>query len=95
MASKVLQKATSFYDQYTRNPSADKKMPHYCPGCGHGNVHKFIAEALDDFEVADKTIFVSPVGCSVFAYYYFDTGNIQAAHGRAQLRRPSYERRPG
>ena len=83
MASKVLQKATSFYDQYTRNPSADKKMPHYCPGCGHGNVHKFIAEALDDFEVADKTIFVSPVGCSVFAYYYFDTGNIQAAHGRA------------
>jgi 2-oxoisovalerate ferredoxin oxidoreductase beta subunit len=83
MASKVLKKATSFYDRYLRNPSADKKMPHYCPGCGHGNVHKFIAEALDDFEVADKTIFVSPVGCSVFAYYYFDTGNIQAAHGRA------------
>ncbi|MBN1406807.1 MAG: 2-oxoacid:acceptor oxidoreductase family protein [Calditrichaceae bacterium] len=83
MASKVLQKANSFYDQYFRNPSADKKMPHYCPGCGHGNVHKFIAEALDDFEVADKTIFISPVGCSVFAYYYFDTGNIQAAHGRA------------
>ncbi|MEJ2055974.1 MAG: thiamine pyrophosphate-dependent enzyme, partial [Calditrichaceae bacterium] len=83
MGSKVLQKAASFYDVYSRNPSADKKMPHYCPGCGHGNVHKFIAEALDDFEVADKTIFVSPVGCSVFAYYYFDTGNIQAAHGRA------------
>jgi 2-oxoisovalerate ferredoxin oxidoreductase beta subunit len=83
MASKVLQKPDSFYDSYFRNPSADKKMPHYCPGCGHGNVHKFIAEALDDFEVADKTIFVSPVGCSVFAFYYFDTGNIQAAHGRA------------
>ena len=26
---------------------------------------------------------ISPVGCSVFAYYYFDAGNIQAAHGRA------------
>jgi 2-oxoisovalerate ferredoxin oxidoreductase beta subunit len=83
MASKVLIKAKSFYDIYERNPSDDKKMPHYCPGCGHGNVHKFIAEALDDFEIADKTIFISPVGCSVFAYYYFDTGNIQAAHGRA------------
>ena len=83
MASKVLSKAKSFYDIYERNPSADKKMPHYCPGCGHGNVHKFIAEALDDFEIADKTILISPVGCSVFAYYYFDTGNIQAAHGRA------------
>src|SRR5208283_3003919 len=28
-------------------------------------------------------IFVSPVGCSVFAYYYFDVGNVQVAHGRA------------
>jgi 2-oxoisovalerate ferredoxin oxidoreductase beta subunit len=83
MSSKILQKSTAFYDRYERNPSADKKMPHYCPGCGHGNVHKMIAEALEDFDVADRTIFVSPVGCSVFAYYYFDTGNIQAAHGRA------------
>jgi 2-oxoisovalerate ferredoxin oxidoreductase beta subunit len=83
MANKVLQKPESFYDLYERNPSVDKKTPHYCPGCGHGNVHKFIAEALDDYEKADETIFVSPVGCSVFAYYYFDTGNIQAAHGRA------------
>lgn len=83
MASKILQKPEAFYKRYERNPSSDKKSPHYCPGCGHGSVHKFIAEALDDFEVADKTILISPVGCSVFAYYYFDTGNIQAAHGRA------------
>jgi 2-oxoisovalerate ferredoxin oxidoreductase beta subunit len=80
---RVKQKAESFYDAYERNPNPDKKSTHYCPGCGHGNVHKFIAEALDDYGVADKTIFVSPVGCSVFAYYYFNTGNIQAAHGRA------------
>jgi 2-oxoisovalerate ferredoxin oxidoreductase beta subunit len=83
MATKILQKPSTFYDSYFRNPSADKKMPHYCPGCGHGNVHKMIAEALEDYDVADRTIFVSPVGCSVFAYYYFATGNIQAAHGRA------------
>ena len=80
---RVKKKADSFYDEYFRNPNPDKKSTHYCPGCGHGNVHKFIAEALDDFGVADKAVFVSPVGCSVFAYYYFDTGNIQAAHGRA------------
>ena len=29
------------------------------------------------------TIAVSPVGCSVFLYYYLDVGNTQAAHGRA------------
>lgn len=83
MATKILSKPATFYERYDRNPSADKKMPHYCPGCGHGNAHKMIAEALEDFNVGDNTIFVSPVGCSVFAYYYFDTGNIQAAHGRA------------
>ena len=83
MASKILGKPNSFYESYERNPSPDKKSPHYCPGCGHGNVHKFIAEALDDYDVADRTTLISPVGCSVFAYYYFDTGNIQAAHGRA------------
>jgi 2-oxoisovalerate ferredoxin oxidoreductase beta subunit len=83
MSTKILRKPTAFYDRYLRNPSPDKKSPHYCPGCGHGNVHKMIAEALEDFQVADRTIFVSPVGCSVFAYYYFATGNIQAAHGRA------------
>jgi len=83
MATNILRKSSAFYDEYFRNPSADKKMPHYCPGCGHGNVHKMIAEALEDFNVTDRTIFVSPVGCSVFAYYYFATGNIQSAHGRA------------
>jgi pyruvate/2-oxoacid:ferredoxin oxidoreductase beta subunit len=46
-------------------------------------VHKLIAEALQDLGLQDKTIFVSPVGCSVFAYYYFDVGNVQVAHGRA------------
>ena len=83
MATKLLRKPNSFYETYERNPSPDKKSTHYCPGCGHGNVHKFIAEALDDFDVADRTVLISPVGCSVFAYYYFDTGNIQASHGRA------------
>ncbi|MCI0496514.1 2-oxoacid:acceptor oxidoreductase family protein, partial [candidate division KSB1 bacterium] len=68
---------------FERKGGAQSQTTHYCPGCGHGNVHKIIAEALTDFEVADQTILVSPVGCSVFAYYYFDIGNIQAAHGRA------------
>jgi 2-oxoisovalerate ferredoxin oxidoreductase beta subunit len=83
MAKTALVKSLTFYHEYNRNPNPDKKSTHYCPGCGHGNVHKFIAEALEDFDVIDRTIFISPVGCSVFAYYYFDTGNIQAAHGRA------------
>ena len=56
---------------------------HYCPGCGHGIIHKMLARAIDELGIQDRTILISPVGCSVFAYYYFDVGNVQAAHGRA------------
>jgi 2-oxoisovalerate ferredoxin oxidoreductase beta subunit len=76
------EKSELFYDLYERK-SELQGQTHYCPGCGHGVAHKLIAEALHEMGVQDDTIFVSPVGCSVFAYYYFDVGNVQAAHGRA------------
>lgn len=78
----VHSKSPVFYDLYERK-SELKHQTHYCPGCGHGVAHKLIAEALQELGLQDKSIFVSPVGCSVFAYYYFDVGNVQVAHGRA------------
>ena len=78
----VHQKSSVFFDLYERKSDL-KQQTHYCPGCGHGVVHKLIAEALQDLQLQDRSIFVSPVGCSVFAYYYFDVGNVQVAHGRA------------
>ena len=56
---------------------------HYCPGCGHGIINKLIAEACAELELQDRTIFVDPVGCGVFTYYYWDAAHISAAHGRA------------
>ncbi|MGI9103189.1 MAG: 2-oxoacid:acceptor oxidoreductase family protein [Terriglobales bacterium] len=76
------EKSPVFYDRYERKNELQHQT-HYCPGCGHGVAHKLIAEAIEDMGVQDSTIFVSPVGCSVFAYYYFNTGNVQVAHGRA------------
>jgi len=78
----VHQKPETFYSEYERKSDL-KHLTHYCPGCGHGVAHKLIAEALEDLKLQDQTILVSPVGCSVFAYYYFDVGNVQVAHGRA------------
>ena len=75
-------KARSFYERYERKEELQHQT-HFCPGCGHGIVHKMIAKAIDDLGVQDRTIIVGPVGCSVFTYYYFDVGNVQAAHGRA------------
>src|ERR1700758_75340 len=78
----VHEKSPLFYEHYERKSDLQQQT-HYCPGCGHGVAHKLIAEALEELGLQDKTIFVSPVGCSVFAYYYFDVGNVQLAHGRA------------
>ena len=75
-------KSPVFYPVYERKSDL-KQQTHYCPGCGHGIVHKLVAEAVEELGLQDRTILVSPVGCSVFAYYYFDVGNVQVAHGRA------------
>jgi 2-oxoisovalerate ferredoxin oxidoreductase beta subunit len=83
MKAGVLQKPKSFYETFFRKPGPNSESTHYCPGCGHGVVHKLIAEAIDDFGIQDRSVLISSVGCSVFAYYYFDCGNVQAAHGRA------------
>ena len=78
----VLGKSPTFYDGFFRKDELQHQT-HYCPGCGHGVAHKLIGEALAELDLQERSILVSPVGCSVFAYYYFDTGNVQAAHGRA------------
>jgi len=65
-------------------PKALTELPfHYCPGCTHGIVHRLIAEVIDDLDVRSKTIGVASVGCSVFAYDYFNVDMVQAPHGRA------------
>ena len=78
----VQEKPQCFYPLYHRKDDLQHQT-HYCAGCGHGNIHKMLARAIDELGIQDRTILISPVGCSVFAYYYFDVGNVQAAHGRA------------
>ncbi len=68
---------------YERPESLADVVTHYCPGCTHGTAHRLIAEVLDEMELRSKTIGVASVGCSVFAYQYFETDFVEAAHGRA------------
>ena len=56
---------------------------HYCPGCTHGIIHRLVAETIDELGIQGKTIGIAPVGCAVFAYNYFNTDMMEAAHGRA------------
>lgn len=83
MTDKLLTRPKSLYAEYPRKGGPAMTATHYCPGCGHGVAHKLIAEAMDDLGIQNRCVMISPVGCAVFAYYYFDCGNVQTAHGRA------------
>jgi 2-oxoisovalerate ferredoxin oxidoreductase beta subunit len=77
---------SAFYPRFERHDHGEglkARSTHYCPGCGHGLVHRYLAEAIDALGIQDRTVAISPVGCAVFLYYYLDVGNTQAAHGRA------------
>ena len=75
-------RSKGFYKRFERKTELQHQT-HFCPGCGHGTIHKMLAAAIEELGIQDRTIMVGPVGCGVFTYYYFDVGNVQAAHGRA------------
>lgn len=68
---------------YARPSLLTDNVMHYCPGCSHGTVHNLVAEVIAELGLEDKTVGISPVGCSVFAYNYINVDWVQAAHGRA------------
>ena len=68
---------------YQRPRSLTETVTHYCPGCTHGISQRLVAEVLDEMGLRERAIGVASVGCSVFAYNYFDMDFVEAAHGRA------------
>jgi 2-oxoglutarate ferredoxin oxidoreductase subunit beta len=68
---------------YQRPKSMLPKEFHYCPGCNHGTIHKLIAEVIDELGIQHRCIGMASVGCSVFAYDYFNFDYISVPHGRA------------
>jgi 2-oxoglutarate ferredoxin oxidoreductase subunit beta len=68
---------------YQRPAALAETYTHYCPGCTHGVAHRLVAEVIDELGIGGQVIGVAPVGCSVFAYNYFNVDFVEAAHGRA------------
>ncbi len=68
---------------YKKPDSLRQVATHYCPGCTHGVAHKLIAEVIDEMGMRENSVGIAPVGCSVFAYNYFNMDFAEAAHGRA------------
>jgi len=67
---------------YHRPRTLTDAPTHYCPGCGHGIVHRLLAEVIEERGIRERTIGLAPVGCAVIAYDYLDIDMSEAAHGR-------------
>ncbi len=68
---------------YSKTPLMTDNILSYCPGCGHGTVHRIIMEVVEEMGIQSEVIGIAPVGCSVIAYDFMNIDMIQAAHGRA------------
>ncbi len=77
-----VKRTVGMYPSFDRSGSPTRAS-HYCAGCGHGIIHKLITEAVVELGIQDRVVMANPIGCAVFGYYYWDVGNIGAAHGRA------------
>lgn len=69
--------------KYKRPSVLRERQTHYCPGCGHGIIHRIVARVIEKLKIEKKIVGVAPVGCAVIAYDYWAFDVAEAAHGRA------------
>jgi 2-oxoglutarate ferredoxin oxidoreductase subunit beta len=68
---------------FLKTPGLTGKPMHYCPGCTHGVIHRLVGEVVTELSLRERTVAISPVGCAVFSYEYFEMDAQEASHGRA------------
>lgn len=57
--------------------------PHkFCPGCGHPLILKALAEAIEELNIQDHTVFGCDIGCSLLSWDFFNLDTVQTHHGR-------------
>ena len=83
MSGEPEQGTTDMKQAYAYPDALTEVEMRYCPGCTHGTAHRLVAEVIDELGIKDRTVTLATVGCSVYAYEYFDTDAVQCSHGRA------------
>ncbi len=72
----------SAHPQMPKSWRVETKPHKFCPGCGHPLVLKALGEAIDELEIADRTVFGCDIGCSLLAWDFFNVDTVQTHHGR-------------
>ena len=67
---------------FSRPVSLRDVPTHFCSGCGHGIAHRLVAEVIDELGIRERVVGISPVGCAVLGYDYWNFDVSEAAHGR-------------
>ena len=67
---------------FGRSRSLRQAQTHYCPGCGHGVIHRLVAEVIDELGIRESVIGITTIGCAVVAYDYWDFDCVESPHGR-------------
>jgi 2-oxoglutarate ferredoxin oxidoreductase subunit beta len=68
---------------YQRTKCMTDETLSFCPGCGHGVIHRIAMEVIDELGIVSDVIGVASVGCSVIAYDFMNIDMTGAPHGRA------------
>jgi len=77
---------------FGRPEALSDNITSYCPVCTHGVIHRLVAETIDELGIRERTVGVAPVGCSVFAYNYFNVDFMESPHGRAPALATAFKR---
>jgi 2-oxoglutarate ferredoxin oxidoreductase subunit beta len=60
----------------------ETKPSNFCPGCGHSLTLKTLGFVMDELNIAEKSVFVTDIGCSLLAWDYYNVNTVQSHHGR-------------
>lgn len=75
--------ATAAPKPTAKNYATDMEV-RWCPGCGDYAIIKAVQKTLADLQVpADRTAFISGIGCAARFPYYVETYGFHTIHGRA------------
>ena len=52
----IRKRPESIYPSFPRKGETNQTTTHYCAGCGHGIIHKLIAECMDELGIQERCV---------------------------------------